>query len=144
MSFLISHPINHAFIDGVPAKTFAGIIDTANPKIGPWNILLSRLPLITATMLVLGTLSALLFYLINHIISVNVDKINMLKTSILSEQITGSLPNKDMSEDEIQDYKRNTKIELIQNVFNSNKERIQSNSQQERLKQILDYLKPGK
>jgi hypothetical protein len=125
------------------AKTFIELIDT-NPSVAPLDILLSRLPIITATTLVIGTLSALLFYLVNHIISINVDKMNMLKASILAEQITASLPSKDMTEEEIRDHKRNTKIELVMNVFNIKPEKFKDGNHKESLQYILDALKLGK
>jgi hypothetical protein len=71
------------------AKSFSDLIDTSW-KVSTWDILLSRLPLFTATALIIGTLSGLLFFLVNHIISLNTDKMNMLKASILAEQITGT------------------------------------------------------
>lgn len=125
------------------AETFKVLID-ANSKVSPWNILLSRLPLITATTLIIGTLSALLFYLVNHIILVNADKMNMLKASILAEQITGTLSSKGMSDEEIRDCKRNTKIELVMNVFTNKPEKISESKQQDVLKQILEAVKIAK
>lgn len=122
------------------AKTFSDLID-ANPTVSSWNILLSRLPLITATTLIIGTLSALLFYLVNNIISVSEDKMNMLKASILAEQITGSLPKGDMTVEEIRDYKRNTKIELVMSIFTNNPERIKDDKQTDTLKQVVDIVK---
>jgi len=126
------------------AETFANLFDNTIPKVNAWDILVSRLPLITATTLVVGTLSALLFYLVNHIVSVNSDNMNMLKASILAEQITGTLPTTDMSNDEIRDYKRNTKVELVMNVFTSKQEKIKDKSQFEQIKQILENLKLDK
>ncbi|QFI37171.1 hypothetical protein FR932_04670 [Moritella marina ATCC 15381] len=122
------------------AETFKVLID-ANSKVSPWNILLSRLPLITATTLIIGTLSALLFYLVNHIILVNADKMNMLKASILAEQITGTLSSKGMTDEEIRDCKRNTKIELVMNVFTTKPEKVSESKQQDVLKQILEAVK---
>lgn len=126
------------------AETFANFVDNTNPKVDAWDILVSRLPLITATALVVGTLSALLFYLVNHIISVNSDNMNMLKASILAEQITASLPTTDMSDEDIRDYKRNAKIELVMNVFTSKQQEIKDNSQLEEMKTILKNIKIGK
>jgi hypothetical protein len=122
------------------AEAFVNFIDSSKQKIDAWNILVSRLPLITATALVIGTLSALLFYLVNHILSVNSDDMNMLKASILAEQITGSLETTGMTDDQIRDYKRNTKIELVMGVFTSKHEKIKNNSESEKIKQILESL----
>lgn len=124
------------------AETFMRLIDTSSPKVDAWNILLSRLPLIAATTLVIGTLSALLFYLVNHIVSVNSDNMNMLKASILAEQITGTLPTEDMNDDEIRNYKRDTKIELVINVFSMKQEKISNNPQLDNIMQALKEIKP--
>lgn len=126
------------------AQSFVNFIDTATPKVDAWDILVSRLPLITATTLVIGTLSALLFHLVNHIISVNSDNMNMLKASVLAEQITGTLPTTSMTDDEIRDYKRNTKIELVMNLLKSKKEITKETSQLDQIKQILEQQKLGK
>lgn len=122
------------------ATTFSDLFD-ANPTASAWNILLSRLPLITATALVIGTLSALLFYLVNNIISVNENKMNMLKASILAEQITGSLSKKDMTDEEIRDFKRNTKIELVMSVFSGKADNLKEEKQNDIIKQLSDALK---
>jgi hypothetical protein len=124
------------------AETFMKLIDTSNPKVDAWNILVSRLPLIAATTLVIGTLSALLFYLVNHIVSVNSDNMNMLKASILAEQITGTLPTKDMNDNEIRDYKRDTKIELVINVLSKKQEKLSNNPQLDNIMQVLKEIKP--
>ncbi len=122
------------------AKTYSDLVDV-NPTISTLNILLSRLPLITATTLIIGTLSALLFYLVNNMISVNEDKMNMLKASILAEQITGSLPKTEMTDDEIRDYKRNTKIELVMRIFVNKSIKIKDEKQTDTIKQVIDILK---
>jgi len=122
------------------ATTFSDLFD-ANPTASAWNILLSRLPLITATALIIGTLSALLFYLVNNIISVNENKMNMLKASILAEQITGSLSKKDMTDDEIRDFKRNTKIELVMSVFSGRADNLKEEKQNDIIRQLSDALK---
>lgn len=44
----------------------------------------------------------------------------MLKAAILAEQITNSLDCKAMSEQEILEFKRDTKIKLIMQVFTKN------------------------
>ena len=122
------------------AQTFVQLVD-ANPNISTWNILLSRLPLITSTTLIIATLSALLFYLVNNIISVSDDKMNMLKASILAEQITGSLPKNDMTDEEIRDYKRNTKIELVMNIIANKSVNIKDDKQSDTLKQVVEIAK---
>ncbi|PSW43800.1 hypothetical protein [Photobacterium leiognathi] len=88
--------------------------------VSAWDILLSRLPLVTATTLIIGGLSGVFFYLIKHIVSLNTEKMTMLKAGILAEQITNSLDCKKMTEDEILEFKRDTKIKLIMQVFTKN------------------------
>lgn len=85
--------------------------------VSAWDILLSRLPLVTATTLIIGGLSGVFFYLIKHIVSLNTEKMTMLKAGILAEQITNSLDCKDMTEEQILEFKRDTKIKLIMQVF---------------------------
>lgn len=85
--------------------------------VSSWDILLSRLPLVAATTLIIGGLSGVFFYLIKHIVSLNTEKMTMLKAGILAEQITNSLDCKNMTEEEILEFKRDTKIELIMKVF---------------------------
>ncbi|WP_240221233.1 hypothetical protein [Rheinheimera hassiensis] len=85
-----------------------------------WNILLSRLPLVAATTLIMGGLSGVFFYLIKHIVSLNTEKMTMLKAGILAEQITNSLDCKDMDDQKRLEFQRNTKIKLITQVFSKN------------------------
>lgn len=85
--------------------------------VSAWDILLSRLPLVTATTLIIGGLSGVFFYLIKHIVSLNTEKMTMLKAGILAEQITNSLDCKNMTEEQILEFKRDTKIKLIMQVF---------------------------
>ncbi|PWS55825.1 hypothetical protein [Pseudoalteromonas sp. meg-B1] len=122
------------------AATFSELFD-ANPKASLWNILLSRLPLVTATTLIIGTLSGLLFFLIKNIVAVSENKMNMLKASILAEQITGSIPKSDMTEGEIRDFKRNTKIELVMNIFAHKSENAKDEKQIDTIKQMLEAIK---
>ncbi|MFG7352951.1 hypothetical protein ACGMNB_18440 [Shewanella oncorhynchi] len=126
------------------AKSFSELIDTSW-KVSTWDILLSRLPLFTATALIIGTFSALLFFLVNHIISLNSDKMNMLKASILAEQITATLGCEQiMTPEQVVELKRNTKIELLIKVF-SPKENTKISSASEQvdvLAKLLEILKP--
>ncbi|OBU16250.1 hypothetical protein AYY19_03550 [Photobacterium aquimaris] len=122
------------------AKSFSDLIDL-NPTVSTINILLSRLPLITSTTLIIGTISALLFYLINNIILVSENKMNMLKASILAEQITGSLPKKDMTIDEVRDFKLNTKIHLVMNVFTNCSCRIKNDRPSDLFKKFSETSK---
>lgn len=85
--------------------------------VSAWNILLSRLPLITATTLIIGGLSGVFFFLMKHIVALNTEKMTMLKAGILAEQITNSLECKDMTEEQKLEFKRDTKIKLIMQVF---------------------------
>jgi hypothetical protein len=121
------------------AQTFE-IIAAQETKLSLLDILLSRLPLITATTLVIGTLSALLFYLINHIMVVNLDKMNMLKASILAEQITSSLPANDMTDDKIREFQRNIKIELVMNVFSKDTIKLKKKDHNELIEKVVDAL----
>ena len=89
--------------------------------VSAWDILLSRLPLVTATALIIGGLSGVFFYLIKHIVSLNTEKMTMLKAGILAEQITNSLNCKGMTEEQVLEFKRDTKIKLIMQVFSKQK-----------------------
>ncbi|MGO3444233.1 MAG: hypothetical protein ACTINA_12105 [Pseudoalteromonas distincta] len=66
---------------------------------------------------------------------------NMLKASILAEQITGSLSKKDMTDEEIRDFKRNTKIELVMSVFSGKADNLKEEKQNDIIKQLSDALK---
>ncbi|HAS6978159.1 hypothetical protein ACRTD6_07800 [Vibrio parahaemolyticus] len=105
--------------------------------VSSWDILLSRLPLVAATTLIIGGLTGALFYLIKHIVLLNTEKMVMLKAGILAEQITNSLDCKNMGEQEILEFKRDTKIKLIMEVFNKNEPDVkQSNMVLEVLKAV--------
>ncbi len=69
-------------------------------NVSAWDILLSRLPLITATTLIIGGLSGVFFFLVKHIVSLNTEKMTMLKAAILAEQITNSIECEHMTERE--------------------------------------------
>jgi hypothetical protein len=97
-------------------------------NVSAWDILISRLPLIAATALIIGGLSATFFYLIRHIVSLNTEKMTMLKAAILAEQITNSLDCKDMSPQEQLEFKRDTKIKLIMQVFTSAKPELENSN----------------
>jgi hypothetical protein len=104
-------------------------------NVSAWDILISRLPLITASALIIGALSGTFFYLIKHIVSLNTEKMTMLKAAILAEQITNSLDCKGMNEPEQLEFKRDTKIKLIMQVFSNNEPEL------EKSKLIIDALK---
>lgn len=106
--------------------------------VSAWDILLSRLPLITATTLIIGGLSGVFFFLIKHIVSLNTEKMIMLKAAILAEQITNSLKCTEMSEEEKLEFKRDTKIKLITQVFSKNGSEIKTNFMMDVLKAIKD------
>ncbi|EHD2270047.1 hypothetical protein JRK39_002434 [Vibrio cholerae] len=125
------------------AVSFSDFIDS-HLNANPWNIFLSRLPLITATTLTIGTISAFLFYIVNNIVSVSENKMNMLKAAILAEQITGTLPKEGMSEDEIRNLQRNTKIDLVMRVFRHKSESIYDGENHDLISGLLDYLKSKK
>ncbi|EGQ7871218.1 hypothetical protein H8Q54_002017 [Vibrio parahaemolyticus] len=103
--------------------------------VSSWDILLSRLPLVAATTLIIGGLTGALFYLIKHIVLLNTEKMVMLKAGILAEQITNSLDCKKMGEQEILEFKRDTKIKLIMEVFNKNEPDVKQSNM------ILEVLK---
>ncbi|WP_102297561.1 hypothetical protein [Vibrio cyclitrophicus] len=96
--------------------------------VSAWDILLSRLPLMTATTLIIGGLSGILFFLIKHIVSLNTEKMTMLKAGILAEQITNSLECKNMTEEEVLEFKRDTKIKLIMQVFSKSEPEVDKNN----------------
>ena len=96
--------------------------------VSSWDILLSRLPLITATTLIIGGLSAVFFFLMKHIVALNTEKMTMLKAGILAEQITNSLESKDMAEEQKLEFKRDTKIKLIMQVFSKSEPDIDKNN----------------
>ncbi|MGL6319897.1 hypothetical protein [Aeromonas sp. FL131] len=104
-------------------------------NVSAWNILLSRLPLITATTLIIGGLSGVFFFLIKHIVSLNTEKMTMLKAAILAEQITNSIECEHMTEREKLEFKRDTKIRLITQVFSKSEPEIDKASF------IMDVLK---
>lgn len=104
------------------AKSFEQLVIDTSP-LNTLDILLSRLPLITATTLIIGTISALLYFVVNHIITLNKDKMAMLKASILAEQIGTTLEADCKKTDiEILDYKKNLKVELVIKLLDMNKE----------------------
>ncbi len=74
-----------------------------------WDILLSRLPLMTATALVIGALSGVLFFLVKQIVSLNNEKMTMLKAGILAQQISDSLDIEHKSDKEIIQIKKRYK-----------------------------------
>ncbi|QNF21916.1 hypothetical protein FT688_13950 [Aeromonas hydrophila] len=104
-------------------------------NVSAWDILLSRLPLITATTLIIGGLSGVFFFLVKHIVSLNNEKMAMLKAAILAEQITNSIECEHMTEREKLEFKRDTKIRLITQVFSKGEPEIDKASF------IMDVLK---
>lgn len=113
------------FIDTLPS-----LIDVSS-----WDILLSRLPLMTATALIIGGLSSVLFFLVKHIIFLNTEKMTMLKAAILAEQITNSIGCDSMSEQEMLEFKRDTKIKLITQTFSKGEPEI------DKARFVMDVLK---
>lgn len=104
-------------------------------NVSAWDIFLSRLPLITATTLIIGGLSGVFFFLVKHIVSLNNEKMAMLKAAILAEQITNSIECESMTEREKLEFKRDTKIRLITQVFSKSEPEIDKASF------IMDVLK---
>ncbi len=104
--------------------------------VSAWDILISRLPLIAATTLIIGGLSGTFFYLVKHIVSLNTEKMTMLKASILAEQITNSLDCELLGEHKMLEFKRDTKIKLIMEVFSNSREVPNNNLMIEVLKAL--------
>ncbi|MBB1272956.1 hypothetical protein [Psychromonas sp. SR45-3] len=101
------------------AKGFLDLIPTiAGKSVSMLDILLSRLPMITASTLIIGAFSALLYFLVNHIIALNKEKMLMLKAHILTEQLSGSLEEhcEQAKLDPIL-LKKDIKIEMIMRLF---------------------------
>lgn len=105
------------------AKGFLDLIPTiAGKSVSMLDILLSRLPMITASTLIIGAFSALLYFLVNHIIALNKEKMLMLKAHILTEQLNGSLEEhcEQAKLDPIL-LKKDIKIEMIMRLFDKEK-----------------------
>ncbi|WP_234427284.1 hypothetical protein [Vibrio anguillarum] len=113
------------FIDTLPS-----LIDVSS-----WDILLSRLPLMTATALIIGGLSGVFFFLVKHIVFLNTEKMTMLKAAILAEQITNSIGCENMSPQEQLEFKRDTKIKLITQTFSKGEPEI------DKARFVMDVLK---
>jgi hypothetical protein len=73
---------------------------------------------------------------------------NMLKASILTEQVTYSLDCEDMTEAEIKELKRKSKIELLVKIFgfngasNSSPSVVDDNRQIDLITKVVEALKP--
>ena len=105
------------------AKGFLELIHIITGKsVSMLDILLSRLPMITASTLIIGAFSALLYFLVNHIIALNKEKMLMLKAHILTEQLSGSLEEhcEKAKLDPIL-LKKDIKIEMIMRLFDKEK-----------------------
>lgn len=101
------------------AKGFLDLIPTiAGKSVSMLDILLSRLPMITASTLIIGAFSALLYFLVNHIIALNKEKMLMLKAHILTEQLSGSL-EEHCEQAKLNPIllKKDIKIEMIMRLF---------------------------
>ncbi|WP_299008672.1 hypothetical protein [uncultured Shewanella sp.] len=91
-------------------------------NVNMWQVLLSRLPLITISTLMICSLSALLYFSVNHILSLNKDRMNMLKASILAEQISISLKHDfDLSREDRLEQSKKLKVEIIMKLFENQK-----------------------
>lgn len=86
-------------------------------NVSAWDIILSRLPLVAATTIIVGGLSGMFVYLVKHIVSLNTEKMMMLKAAIIAEQASNSIGSVDMTDKELFEFKRDTKIKLIMEVF---------------------------
>lgn len=97
----------------------------SDPSVGVGQIILSRLPLITSTTLIVGTISVLLYFLVNHMVSLNSDRMNMLKAAILAEQISVSLANEyNLTPEERKEESKKIKVDLIMKLFDISKKNV--------------------
>jgi hypothetical protein len=119
---------------------FKSILPVLN-GVSSWDVLLSRLPLITATAIILGGLSGVFGYLISHIISLNTEKMTMLKAAILAEQITDSLDTQGMTEKELLEFRRDTKIDLIMKIFSKGQVELDKNKAATEALEIIKKVK---
>ncbi|PMG45678.1 hypothetical protein BCU90_17595 [Vibrio lentus] len=100
----------------------------ASKDLSSWDVLISRLPLVTATTLIIGTLSALLFFLIRQIVTLNKEKMTMLKAGILAQQVVGTLATEGKTDEEIRQIRQGIQIKLIADVFDNHAEHVKGNS----------------
>lgn len=114
---------------GVTSVIFWEVYERANLLIGSfntaqdtniWQLLLSRSPLIIASTVLLTGFLALLYFTVNHIISLNKDRMNMLKASVLAEQISVSLAHDfDLTRDQRLEQSKKLKVDIIMKLFES-------------------------
>ena len=100
----------------------------ASKDLSSWDVLISRLPLVTATTLIIGTLSALLFFLIRQIVTLNKEKMTMLKAGILAQQMVSTLGLEGKTDEEIIQIRQDIQIKLITGVFDNHSEQVKGNS----------------
>jgi hypothetical protein len=112
------------------------------PEISVTQLILSRLPIITSTALIIFTISALLYLLVNHIISLNTDRMNMLKASILAEQVSISLANEHaLTPEQRKEENKKIKIDIIMKLFDKKNETHAINTKEiSALSQLIDAL----
>ncbi|MBE7216374.1 hypothetical protein MK852_23825 [Shewanella benthica] len=114
---------------GVTSFIFWEVYERASLMIGSfntaqgtniWQLLLSRSPLIIATTVLFSGFLALLYFMINHIVSLNKDRMNMLKASILAEQISVSLANDfDQTRAQRLEQSKKLKVDIVMKLFES-------------------------
>ncbi|MCS6233519.1 hypothetical protein G3488_22155 [Shewanella baltica] len=79
--------------------------------------------------------------------ALHTDKMNMLKASILTEQVTYSLDCDGMKDSDIKELKRKSKIELLVKIFGLNgasglsSDAIDSNKQIDLIAKVVETLK---
>ncbi|HIF5855110.1 TPA: hypothetical protein ACX3E9_004491 [Vibrio parahaemolyticus] len=100
----------------------------AAKDLSSWDVLISRLPLVTATTLIIGTLSALLFFLIRQIVTLNKEKMTMLKAGILAQQVVGTLGIEGKTDEEIVQIRQDIQIKLITGIFDNQTEHAKGSS----------------
>ncbi|MEZ9420019.1 hypothetical protein AB4229_09120 [Vibrio breoganii] len=105
--------------------------------VSSWDVLISRLPMVTATGLIIGSLSALLFFLIRQIVTLNKEKMTMLKAGILAQQAVDTLGVEGKDSEEIIQIQRDFKIKLISEVFDKQSEHHKDTS----IKELISLVK---
>ncbi|WP_345887129.1 hypothetical protein [Shewanella algae] len=122
------------------AESFKDLVVQSN-VVSPFNILIGRLPLIMATFLIVGSLSALLIAMIKIAVSLNEQKMNMLKASILVEHILPKQETQGLDKDLIRAEKTAARIEVLERIFNTKKGVITNSATIDELSKLLQTFK---
>lgn len=123
------------------ATDYMALIDSGKLT-DPITVLISRLPLIAATFLIVGSLSAILVFMLKIVVSLNQQKMNMLKASILVRQINPeTFESIGASPDEIRDLKIKAKIDILERIFPQAQEsKIKNNDAVEIIKELKGLI----